>query len=271
LTTSTGGGPRQRPAAAAFFEAPAKLLCDNERATAMPGLDTPLHLEMYRRFRRHNTWPARLGRAIQGAWRELVAPPVYGMAWGDPEKVPPLRFIRDRYLLPYVNPAHTAVEIGPGGGRWTRYLLRFGRLYLVDFHAEILAEAQRAFRRHSHLVFLVNQGHDFPGIPPASVDFLFSFGTFVHLELPIIAAYLAAMRGILKPGANAVLQYSDKRKIMAQLNSGFADTTPEQVRREVERAGFEVLEEDLTTLWHSSVIRFRPAAAASQGKDNPSP
>jgi cyclopropane fatty-acyl-phospholipid synthase-like methyltransferase len=162
--------------------------------------------------------------------------------------------------MPYVNPAHTAVEIGPGGGRWTRYLLGFGRLYLVDFHAEILAEAKRTFRRYSHVYYIVNHGHDFPGIPPSSVDFLFSFGTFVHLELPIIAAYLAAMKTILKPDANVVLQYSDKRKVMAQLNPGFANTTPDEVRREVENAGFEVLEEDLTTLWHSSVIRFRPAA-----------
>jgi hypothetical protein len=220
---------------------------------------------MYRRFQRQNTLGARLARAAKSAWRELFAPPIYGMAWGDPEQVPPLRFIRDRYLLPYVHPGHTAVEIGPGGGRWTRYLVGFGRLYLVDFHPEILAETQRTFRRHSHLIYIVNHGHDFPAIPPASVDFVFSFGTFVHLELPLIAAYLAAMKGILKPGANAVLQYSDKRKIMAQLNSGFAHTTPEEVRREVERAGFEVLEEDLTTLWHSSVIRFRPAAAAPPG------
>jgi len=228
--------------------------------TGMPGLDSPLHLEMYRRFRRQNTLRARLVRAAQAVWRELFAPPIYGMAWGDPELVPPLRFIRDRYLMPYVNPAHTAVEIGPGGGRWTRYLLGFGRLYLVDFHAEILAEAKRTFRRYSHVYYIVNHGHEFPGIPPSSVDFLFSFGTFVHLELPIIAAYLAAMKTILKPDANVVLQYSDKRKVMAQLNPGFANTTPDEVRREVENAGFEVLEEDLTTLWHSSVIRFRPAA-----------
>ncbi len=224
----------------------------------MPDLDAPLHLQMYRRFRQETTLGKRLARAVQAFRRELLSPPVYGLAWGDPEHVPPLRWIRDRFVLPFVNPAHAAVEIGPGGGRWTRYLLGFGTLHLVDYHAEILAEARRVFARHPHLRFITNNGHDFPGIAEHSVDYVFSFGTFVHLDLPIIVAYVQALGRILKPTANVVLQYSDKRKIMAQINNGFSDTSPEQVRAAVEEAGFEVLEEDLTTLWHSSVIRFRP-------------
>lgn len=227
----------------------------------MPDLDAPLHLQMYRRFRLESRLGKRLTRAVQAFRRELFSPPVYGLAWGDPEHVPPLRYIRDRFVLPYVNPAHAAVEIGPGGGRWTRYLLGFRTLFLVDYHAEILAEAQRALTRHPNVAFITNHGNDFPGIGEHTIDYVFSFGTFVHLDLPIIDAYLKALGAILRPGANVVLQYSDKRKVMAQINNGFADTSPEQVRAAVEAAGFEVLEEDLTTLWHSSVIRFRPAPA----------
>lgn len=240
----------------------------------MPELDSPLHLEMYRRFQQRSKLPARLRRAAQAVRKELLSPPVYGLAWGDPEEVPPLRFIRDRYVLPYVNPTHVALEIGPGGGRWTRYLLGFCALYLIDYHAEILAECRRAFRRHSHLRFITNSGTDFPGIAAHSIDYVFSFGTFVHLDLPIIEAYLGAIKAILRPRANVVLQYSDKRKIMAQINPGFADTTPEQVRAAVEAAGFAVLEEDLTTLWHSSVIRCTPAPAEilpTAGANEPQP
>jgi hypothetical protein len=64
------------------------------------------------------------------------------------------------------------------------------------------------------------------------------------------------MKRVLKPGGNAVIQYSDKRKVMAQFHGGFSENDPDQMRAMVEAAGFTVVEEDLTTLWHSSLIRF---------------
>jgi hypothetical protein len=64
------------------------------------------------------------------------------------------------------------------------------------------------------------------------------------------------MKLILKPGANVVIQYSDKTKIMAQLNESFSENTPKKMRRMVLKAGYTIREEDLTTMWHSSVIRF---------------
>lgn len=224
---------------------------------AVPDLETPLHAAMYQRFRREAGWPARLRQAVAAFRREWRNAGVYGMRWGDPETVPPLRWVRDRFLLPYVGSDRTAVEIGPGGGRWTQYLLPCRRLYLVDYVPEVLAEARRRWRRYPNVTFILNHGCDFPGIPPATVDFVFSFGTFVHLELPAIAAYLANLPSILAPAAQVVLQYADQTKVMARHNPGFAATTPEQVRGAVVAAGFEVLEEDLTTLWHSSLIRFR--------------
>ncbi|MGH7341600.1 MAG: class I SAM-dependent methyltransferase, partial [Candidatus Rokuibacteriota bacterium] len=180
------------------------------------------------------------------------------LQWGDPETVDPLRFIRDRYVLPYVNPEQTGLEIGPGGGRWTRYLLSFKTLYVVDYHQELLDELRRHFSR-PNLVAVKNNGSDFPGVPAHSVQYVFSFGTFVHLELDLISAYLESLRGILAPGANVVIQYSDKTKVMAQVNPGFSDNSPDEMRRMVGDAGYRILEEDLTTMWHSSVVRFTQA------------
>jgi phospholipid N-methyltransferase len=199
----------------------------------------------------------RFGVRLRQAARALFSPDIYGLQWGDPETVAPLRFVRDRYVLPYVDVGHVAVEIGPGGGRWTRYLLAFRTLYVVDYYAELLAELRRHYNR-PNLMFTKNNGTDFPGIEPGTVDFLFSFGTFVHLEADLIEQYLANMKAILKPGANVVIQYSDKTKIMAQLNDEFSDNTPERMRRMVETAGYRIVEEDLTTLWHSSIVRFTP-------------
>src|SRR5207253_9452035 len=67
----------------------------------------------------------------------------------------------DRYVLAYIRPEDTAVEIGPGGGRWTRYLLDFKKLYVVDYHAELLAELKKNFCKPG-MEFIKNNGTDFP-------------------------------------------------------------------------------------------------------------
>src|SRR6266851_5514060 len=218
----------------------------------MPDLSTSLHLDMLARSRRERSF---LKRILQALSRELSTP-LYGLEWGDPEIVEPLNFIKNRYVLPYVNAQHRAVEIGPGGGRWTRYLLGFETLFAVDYHQELLDELKRNFGERRCIRFIRNNGTDFPGIDGHSIDYIFSFGTFVHLDFDLIEAYLLSIRSIIKPEANVVIQYSDKTKIMAQINEGFSDNTPEKMRKAVQLMGYRIIEEDTTSLWHSSVIRF---------------
>ena len=61
---------------------------------------------------------------------------------------------------------------------------------------------------------------------------------------------------IAKAGANVVIHYSDKTKVMGQLNERFAENTPMKMRSIVLEASYEVCEEDFTTMWHSSIIQF---------------
>ncbi|HXW30545.1 MAG TPA: class I SAM-dependent methyltransferase [Xanthobacteraceae bacterium] len=204
----------------------------------------------------HSKRDNSLTKRLLRAFRRGLSRPTYGLEWGDPDTVEPLKFIRDRYVLPYVDARHNAVEIGPGGGRWTRYLVGFRTLYAVDYHQELLDELGRNFRCRSNIRFVRNNGADFPGIAASSIDYLFSFGTFVHLEFHLIESYLTSIRSIIKPGANVVIQYSDKTKIMAQLNKGFSDNSPVKMRDAVRAADYNIIEEDTTSLWHSAVIRF---------------
>jgi len=160
----------------------------------MPRLDTRLHLNMLKNFKRRNLSLSRFFRILR---RQLMTGGIYGMEWGDPETVEPLRFIQDRYVLPYVHRDHTAVELGPGGGRWTQYLLGFRTLYAIDYHDELLDQLRRNFNT-PNMIFIKNNGSNFPGITTNSIDYLFSFGLFVHLELDIIDSYLINMHTILK-------------------------------------------------------------------------
>jgi len=222
----------------------------------MPDLKTLLHLNMLKYYRILRCFPVRFFKALV---KELKSgKPIYGLEWGDPDIFEPLIFVKNQYVLPYVDPKQTALEIGPGGGRWTRYLLKFKKIYVVDFHAQLLKELKKNFHK-PNMEFIKNNGSDFPGIKERSIDYLFSFGVFVHLDIPIIEDYLENLKPILSEGANVVIQYSDKTKKMAQskhLTKAFSDNTPDKMRKMVLKAGYKILEEDLTTMWHSSIIRF---------------
>lgn len=205
----------------------------------MPQLSTEIHTNM-------------LTNSIK---RGETASEVYGMHWGDPKVKPFLAYVRDHWCAPYVNQNHTAMEIGPGGGRWTRYLLGFDKLITVDYHKELLEELDKSYRA-PHLHLLHNNGSDFPGVEENSIDFIFSFGVFVHIDVDIINQYLGNMKKVLKPGGNIILQYSDKTKVQAAKNDGFSNNTPSIMRKMVLDHGFFILEENLTVLPHAGLIRF---------------
>jgi len=218
----------------------------------MPKLDTTLHLDMLRSSKSERSFARRLKQAI----KVLVGRnDVYGLEWGDPESSEPLAYIRRHFLVPYLAPTAAVLEIGPGGGRWTRYMLDVKKLYVVDFYQELLDELKSNFRS-PNLVFIKNNGNDFPGVTNESVDFIFSFGTFVHLDIEIIDKYLQNMKPLLKPTSNVVIHYADKTKPMGLQNKGFSQNDPNTMKKLVLSHGYFVYEEDVGTLWHSAVIRF---------------
>ena len=183
----------------------------------------------------------------------------YGLEWGDPNDFWSLKIVRDQFIQPYINVGHTALEIGPGGGRWTRYLLSFNKVLVVDKHQEILDELGTKFRA-PHLVPILNSGTDFPGLQPESVDFVFSFGVFVHLDAWIIEAYLKSLHYVVKPSANIVIQYSDMTKEAARKEPNFSKNDPATMRNMVTAAGYTILDENVTAIWHSAIMRFRKRA-----------
>jgi hypothetical protein len=65
----------------------------------------------------------------------------------------------------------------------------------------------------------------------------------------------------LAPGGAVVLHYSDKTKPLGLKEAVFSYNTPDLMRSLVRHHGFSVAEEDLTTLPHSSMIRFAHESA----------
>ena len=116
-------------------------------------------------------------------------------------------------LLPRIGrwlPAGSVVEIAPGRGRWTRFLLPLAeRLHLVDQSPECINRCKERFANAPALTFEVNDGRTLRGVPDASVDFLFTYDSLVHAELDVMKAYLAEFRRTLKPGGFAFVHHSN--------------------------------------------------------------
>jgi SAM-dependent methyltransferase len=133
---------------------------------------------------------------------------VYGMEWGDPYTDPTLSQVLHRFLLPFLAPQSVVLEIGAGGGRWSRHMAgRVGRLILVDGAPEFETAIRRMLDCRD-LDFVVSAAGRLPRVPTAGVDFVFSFDTFVHFHPPLFDAYVASVGRVLRPGGHFTLHHA---------------------------------------------------------------
>jgi SAM-dependent methyltransferase len=107
-------------------------------------------------------------------------------------------------------PCETIVEIAPGYGRWTQYLLQYSKRLLAFDLAERCTEfCRERFSQFDHCSFSVNDGRSLPSVADATVDFVFSFDSLVHCELDVIKEYLAEISRVLKPEGIAFMHHSN--------------------------------------------------------------
>jgi len=183
----------------------------------------------------------------------------FGDRWGSPNELVILKKIRDRYVLPFVDSKKTAIEIGSGGGRWTQFLLGFGKLYCVELNRSMLDYFIERFGSRPNVSFCLTSGTDLPGIPKNSVDYVFSFGTFVHLDVNLIGEYLKSIKYVLTEKSDVIIQYSDQTKEAARKNPGFSLNTSKIMQELVLDSGFSIVSEDIDTLPHANVIHVSPS------------
>jgi SAM-dependent methyltransferase len=133
---------------------------------------------------------------------------LYGIEWGDPDLAPHLRQVRDEWLLPTIGPHATVLEIGSGGGRWSRYFVgRVERAILVDGTPASAA----AIRERYHwpaFEYQVSPDGRLPLVGDGEVDYVFSFDTFVHFEAELFNRYIEEIGRVLRPGGLLHLHYA---------------------------------------------------------------
>ena len=116
------------------------------------------------------------------------------------------------FIAPNVRRRFTVLEIGPGRGRWSRKIAeRCRELILVDLSPSCIDHCRELFGEDGNVTYVVGDGRSLPGVADGSVDFVWSYDAFVHMDPGTIAAYFAEIERVLRPGGKAVIHHSGRR------------------------------------------------------------
>jgi SAM-dependent methyltransferase len=162
-----------------------------------------------------------------------------------------LEYALDRHLPERAN----VLEIGPGGGRWTAELLdrKVHHLIAVDLAERCIDLCRERFAGAPNLELHVNDGRDLSFVPDRSIDFVWSFDVFVHIEAPEVEQYFREFARVMKPGARGSVHYASiDRAQNDDARFGWrANFTSDEMFAILERVGLTLLH-DYYEPWISS-------------------
>jgi SAM-dependent methyltransferase len=107
-------------------------------------------------------------------------------------------------------PTGTILEIAPGYGRCTQYLVPLSEaITLVDLAPNCIDYCRQRFKDFTHIRYAVNDGKSLDMIDNDSIDFVFSWDSLVHVDSEVVAAYLRELSVKLKPGGIGFIHHSN--------------------------------------------------------------
>jgi len=127
------------------------------------------------------------------------------------------RSLVEALIEPYARGADV-LEIGCGHGRWSGEILAFCRtLTLSDLGESCIESCRRRFAEANNVRYEVSDGVTLPADLDESIDFVWSFDAFVHMDQSVIAAYMREIGRVLRPGGRAVIHHGNRRHATLRL------------------------------------------------------
>ena len=110
-------------------------------------------------------------------------------------------------MLKYIKKGSVILEIGIGAGRWSEILQRLAnRLILVDVSKKCLDICRQRFETCDNVEYKLIEGKlDF--IDSDSIDYVWSYDVFVHINPTEIESYIEDFQRILKPTGCAIIHH----------------------------------------------------------------
>jgi len=118
----------------------------------------------------------------------------------------------DTFIVPNVTPDSSVLEIAPGHGRWSEIIAaRCGSLTLVDLSPSCIEYCKKRLSDYHHVRYFTTDGKSLSDIENDSIDFLWSFDSFVHMSPEVIQAYFREAHRVMRTGGKAILHHAGRR------------------------------------------------------------
>ena len=106
---------------------------------------------------------------------------------------------------------YNSLEIGPGGGMFSKEFRAWRLNFFLDISPEIEKKIRRRFNpaHQKYLRFYLTRNTECSNIPQGSCNFVFSWDTFVFFTQLHIQQYLHDIKRVLIPGGYCFIQYAD--------------------------------------------------------------
>jgi SAM-dependent methyltransferase len=106
-------------------------------------------------------------------------------------------------------PANSSIlEIGPGAGRWTGALLERAREYVgIDISSTCIDHCRERFGGDTRARFAVGSGRDLSDVADHTIDAIWSFDVFVHINRAEVEGYAEEFTRVLRPNGVAIIHH----------------------------------------------------------------
>jgi len=137
-------------------------------------------------------------------------------------------------------PAATILEIAPGHGRWTQFLLRYcERLIGVDVAQRCVDACRERFAEVAHASFHKNDGLTLDMVGDGEVDFAISFDSLVHAEADALRSYVGELARTLSVDGVAFVHHSNLHQYVDPETGVFPHKNPAWRGRTMSAKRFE--------------------------------
>ncbi|QSR88130.1 class I SAM-dependent methyltransferase [Methylacidiphilum caldifontis] len=153
-------------------------------------------------------------------WDKEYSWPEDGEEWNGQAKVCGVPYelwkqsIIDTFFLPHITNNSVVLEIAPGHGRWTCHLSKLcKKLVVVDLSPNCIEYCKRRFSGCNNILYYVNDGLSLGMLEDQSIDFIWSFDAFVHMDASVIQSYFYEFKRVLKKNAKAIIHHGGRNHL----------------------------------------------------------
>jgi SAM-dependent methyltransferase len=150
--------------------------------------------------------------------------------------------IVDTFIVPSVAKNSTVLEVAMGHGRWTPFLAQLAQRYVgIDLSPSCVTFCRKRFAHLKNADFHLTDGRKLPPIASGSIQFVWSFDSFVHIEPDVLEDYMAEFARVLSPGGQCSIHHPGTPTRSQRASGGRSRLSANLFARIAKASGLRVL------------------------------